>query len=117
MTNKILYHPSLVYAKDFSDICKPLRHLNINYFSHANINQNAEFSVHCSHPQFLEYYLSNQYYNSDIITAKSNTLGKYIVWDTLRLDGETAKLNREAIAFGVEHIFSIIEQSESGTDF
>ena len=114
---KIHSHPSVLCANSLVDICKPLEKLNINYFGHALLSTKGELSALNNHPEFLLHYLRNHYYNADIHTANTTDLGKYVIWDNIELDRESDKMNREAIDFGVDHTFTIIDKDVRGTHY
>lgn len=119
MFDKILkQHPTFHFTQDISDICLPLQLLNIHYFSHVNINAKKQFSAISSNPEFSGHYLNNHYYNADIHMADNNTFGNYVVWDSIEKYGESARMEQEAMQFGIKHTFTIIQKnSEQGTDF
>lgn len=110
-------HPSLTHAEDIKSICQPLEKFKINYFSHVHIDKSNQFSVIASHPAYLENYLRSKHYDIDIHTASLRELGKQIMWDAIELSGKCAKENEEAIEFGVEHVFTLIEWDQSGTHY
>lgn len=119
MIDRILkQHPTFHFPQDISDICLPLQLLDIHYFSHVNIDAKKRFSAICSNPAFSEHYLKNHYYNADIHMAENNKFGNYVVWDSIERYGESARMSQEAIQFGVNHTFTIIQKnSDHGTDF
>lgn len=41
---KLKKPPSLIYAEDLKDICKPPEHLGITYFSHVIVDEKNRFS-------------------------------------------------------------------------
>lgn len=115
MTN-IVKHPVFANADDIANFCKPLKLLNINYFSHAHIDDNGEFSAISSNPEFFDLYLSRHFYHSDIHMYKEK-LGNLIFWDFLDWKGESKKLNEIAGSFGIDHTFTICESSTNGYDY
>ncbi len=117
MTYNIKKHPTLTQAKDMSDICQPLNHLGINYFSHVRVDNDGRFATINSNPDFFEFYFNNKFYNADIHTADTNQLGKLVIWDECELNGDSEKLYVEAEAFGLMHTCTIIEPNETGQDF
>lgn len=117
MNKFIKEHPAFTQADAIADICRPLEKLNITYFSHVHINRNREFFALANNPLFGEHYLKNKYYNADIHLANVSDLGKYIIWDALPKCGETEKMDRESLAFGIRHTFTIVDQNEKGSHF
>jgi DNA-binding CsgD family transcriptional regulator len=114
--NNLKIHPSVVHAHSIKTICKPLEKLGIYYFAHVNISQN-KFSAINNNPSFIEHYIKNQYYNSDIHMKNDNKFGNYIIWDAVDLCGKSDKMHQEAGKFGIKHTFTIIEKNSSSNDF
>jgi DNA-binding CsgD family transcriptional regulator len=117
MLPKISDHPSLIYADDIAAICRPLQKLNINYFAHATLNKDKQFSAVSTHPAYAKHYIGNQCYNIDIHTADEHQIGNYVVWDAFELSGKSAIEHQTAIQFGVEHIFTIVEKNQNDMHF
>jgi DNA-binding CsgD family transcriptional regulator len=117
MLPNIAKHPSLIYAENVRTICQPLKKLNINYFSHVQIDKSNQFSAIANNPDYGEHYLRNKCYNIDIHTADRNLLGKHVIWDAFELSGKAADENQIAIQCGVDHIFTIIDQDQNGTHY
>lgn len=117
MLSKISDHPALTHAEDVKIICQPLEKLNINYFSHAQVDKSNLLSGIASHPVYFEHYLRNKHYDIDIHTAHSKTLGTQIMWDNIELQGKCALENEEAAQFGIEHVFTIIEHELNVTHY
>lgn len=116
MKNKISQHPAIIHASDVSAICKPLRDLNITYFAHVNVTEDKQFSAIASNPEFVDHYLNKRYYNADIHMAGGPQIGEYVVWDAIGATGKTAQMNNEAMQFGVQHTFTIIDKNDRGLD-
>lgn len=114
---KINTHPTQTHARELADICHPLKQLNITYFAHARINDKGQFAALNNHPEFMRYYLSKHYYNADIHMARESQLANYVLWDNVALDSEGENLKREAIAFGVDHTFTLIEKNALGMQY
>ncbi len=108
MSNKIDTHPSLVYAPEIAEICKPLKRLNITYFGHAKMNK-LGFSAITNNPGFYQHYLRRNYYNFDINQSQNELIKNYFIWDSIKPTGQTAKMDAEANEFGIKHTFTIIE--------
>lgn len=115
--NKINSHPNQLYANELADICRPLERLNINYFGHAQVDPNGRFAGLNNHPGFMDHYLKNGYFNADIHMAQHSQLGKYVLWDNIVLDKESEKMSCEAIEFGLDHTFTIIETDMNGMQY
>lgn len=113
--NNIKTHPCLIHADELSEICNPLRKIDITYFGYAHINKQSEFSVFNNHANFLEHYLNNRYYNADIHLANLNEFNSYLVLDAIELTKQSKIINEDAVNFGIKHIFSIFEKDETGT--
>lgn len=113
---KITNHPSRRFQQELASICKPLKELNITYFSHVRLEKNNQFSALNNHPDFMEHYLNHEYYNVGIHMAETNKWGHYIVVDELESKGLSAKMHHEAAEFGVKHFFTIIHRSKHDVD-
>lgn len=114
---KILSHPALLYADHIKAICEPLNKLNINYFSHANIDKNGEFSGIANNPAFQKHYLEQSYQRADIHLSQVGSNSKYIIWDALECDGVSQRMDVDAEAFGIYHTFTIIDKNAFGDNF
>lgn len=114
---KISKHPSIVHARDITDLCRPLHHLDISYFSHVHIDNKNRFSALCSNPDFTEHYIRSKYYNADIHMASMDQFNNFVIWDTIERSGQTEKMGIEALTFGIDHTFTIIESNEHGKDY
>lgn len=110
-------HPTLCYPSEINAICKPLKSLKIDYFSHVKIDADSNFSAICNNPEFCQYYYENKHYNADIHMAKENKLGDIILWDALTFDNKSAILAEEAKAFGVNHVFTIVESKDNEMNY
>lgn len=117
MSNIILKHPTLNYAQDVIDICKPLKHLDITYFTHVRVDHQDNFSGISNNPEFAEHYLKNKYYNADIHMAKQNIFNEFVMWDVIELSGKTKTMDNDAKKFGVKHAFTIIEKDHDSKNF
>lgn len=117
MPTTLQTHPTLRYPTEIKAICKPLNSLNIDYFSHVKIDSESKFSAICNNPDFCKYYYDNKHYNADIHMAKDHHLGNTILWDTLTFDNKSAVLAEEAKAFGVKHVFTMIEINDKEIDY
>jgi DNA-binding CsgD family transcriptional regulator len=115
--NKAIKHPVLNVAKSVAEICHPLKILDIGYFSHVRIDKKGHFSALSSSVGFAEHYLVNKYYNADIHMAKNNNHGQYVIWDAIERYGLSEKMFQEAMAFGIDHTFTIIERDTTGDNF
>lgn len=110
-------HPAIENAQDVSDICSPLKQLNISYFCHVRIDKNQHFTALSNHPLFHEHYLTNKYYNADIHLADNNSFGNHIVWDFIACSGQSQKMNKEAEEFGINHTFTILDKNKLGSNY
>lgn len=117
MSATLQSHPTLCYPTEISAICKPLKSLNIDYFSHVKIDVQNRFSAICNNPDFCKYYYDNKHYNADIHMGKDHCLGDFILWDALSFDNKSAILAEEAKAFGVKHVFTIIEKNQNDVNY
>jgi DNA-binding CsgD family transcriptional regulator len=115
--NKITNHPILNHAQDVAEICKPLKLLNIDYFSHVRVDNKGHFTALASNAGFAEHYLNNKYYNADIHMAVNYHAGNYVIWDAIERDGLSERMHQEASAFGIEHTFTLIDKNRHGSDF
>src|SRR5438128_1323700 len=108
MTTNIMQHPSIAHADDIKQICRPLHHLNINYFAHMKATNGKLVAGMASNPEFSKIYVDKKYYNADVHLALSNQLGQYILWDAFDYSDQTNQLKEDSIACGVDHVFTII---------
>lgn len=114
MNNK--NHPTIISHADIADICRPLKKLGISYFAHVNIKQ-GKFSAITNNPDFQTHYINNEYYNTDIHTAKSGVITDCFVWDSVERKGKSFKMHQEAAAFGVQHTFTMLEKNQHGDHY
>lgn len=105
-------HPSLIYADEMMQACKPLQKLGIHYFSHVRIDEHGAISGNCTDPAFFNYYLEYGYQNFDLHLSGHSPLQRYFLWDFVTLYGKTEELYRACIEFGKTHTFTIIEGGE-----
>lgn len=117
MKHKINHHPSYSNPQDIADICKPLSALDITYFCHANMDKQGQFSAIGTNPLFGEQYIQNEYYNHDIHTAEDNPFGNFVIWDNISLSGKSYEMDKVAKEFGIDHAFTIIEDSDNGSHY
>lgn len=117
MIHIISKHPALIHSHDIDMICRPLKKLNITYFSHVHVTKEGDLSGISNNPGFAEHYLKNKYYNADIHLAGKNNLGQYIIWDLIERTGRSKKMHIEAGQFGVQHTFTIVERKPDASDF
>ena len=116
MLKKILQHPVLQHSQDISDLCQPLRSLQITYFCHVRIDAKDNFSAISNHPEFHKHYLQHNYHNVDIHMANTE-LGKWVIWDAIDCCGESEKMNKESEEFGIYHTFTIIEKNRANKSY
>lgn len=117
MKNKIEQHPTLLNHAEINDICKPLQKFNISYFCHVKIHNKIGFSAIANNPKFHIHYLSNEHYNADIHMAKEGLINNYFLWDLAPQTGKSQETNEEAAAFGVKHVFTIVNRDRHSDDY
>lgn len=117
MNDKINQHPVITSASELKNICKPLHHFNITYFSHVHIDNDKNFCAIGNNPGFIGSYFRKKYYNDDVHMANPNKFDNFVMWDALDLGGRSNTMHEEASVFGVKHTFTIIEKSSAGSDF
>lgn len=117
MRLRIDSHPNQLYASEMAELCRSLEKLKISYFAKVRVDKEGRFSFLNNNPEFTQYYFNNKYYNADIHMAKTVDLGKYVLWDDLKLNGSSEKLFREAREFGVDHTFTIIETNNDAKNY
>lgn len=117
MLNMLMKHPSLSCADQISNICFPLKKLNITYFAHVRISNGKKVSAIANHPNFTQHYLQNQYFNADIHRVDEKNFGNFFVWDGIEFTGKSAQICREAGEFGVHNPFTIIDRHETWIDY
>lgn len=110
-------HPCFVHASEFKKLCSPLEKIQINYFGYAHLSHEKKLTVMNNHPDFLEHYLQQKYYNADIHLAQLSNKNQYIIVDALELTAQSKLVNEDAKQFGVKHIFTFIECDHRGTHF
>jgi DNA-binding CsgD family transcriptional regulator len=107
MTN-IKNHPSLLYAEDLKEICKPLQNLGITYFAHVIIDEKNKFSALGMQPDFVKIYYEKKYYNFDIHRSQISQQANYIFWDMMQREPEMEKLYDDFNSFSLGHSFTIV---------
>jgi len=112
-----LQHPVSEHSRDLQQICQPLQKLDITYFSHVRINNKNEFAAICNNPDFMAHYVKKKYYNADIHMASSDIFSHFVIWDTIERCGKSKKMGIEALEFGIDHTFTIIESNKRGNDY
>src|SRR5689334_1928916 len=117
MLTKIQKHPAILHSQEILDICKPLRKLNITYFAHVRITNNKDFSGISNNQLFIEHYLKNKYYTSDIHTIDENKVGNYILWEAIEFTEIGERICRESASLGVHNPFTIINKNKSWVDY
>lgn len=115
MSAKFSQHPIFTFTEEISDICKPLRTLDISYFSHVNVNKHAQFSAIGTNPKFTKYYFENELYNNDI-ASNINELGDHVIWDLMPRCVQTEQMYKEAALFDIRHNFTIIHKEKEETN-
>jgi len=114
---KVISHPSLIYADDLKDICKPLNSLDIAYFAHVNIDERHRFSALGMQPEFVKLYFEKKYFNYDIHMAKSRMTEQYVVWDTIERNRESKELYDDLNGFSLGHTFTVVQESNGSKDY
>lgn len=110
-------HPIFNNTEDIQRLCRPLEKLNITYFCHVKINAQGDFSCLGNNPKFLEHYLANEYYNSDIHLTNIENLGHHILWDLIEVKARTARMNELAYENGLKHTFTIVKTRQDEKNF
>lgn len=113
----ITKHPALIYQQEISQICKPLLKLNITYFAHVRITNDHEFSGISNNPAFIEHYLKNKYYTSDIHRIDESKIGNFILWEAIEFTEIGEQICRESASLGVHNPFTIINKGNDWTDY
>ncbi|MDR3501405.1 MAG: helix-turn-helix transcriptional regulator [Legionella sp.] len=108
-------HPSIIHSRDIQDICSPLNHLDITYFSHVQISEDNKFAAVCTNPDFAEHYLKNEHYNADLHTIDFGQQDNFIVWDTIQLDDLSKMMDEHT--FGIYHSFTITDYSATEKNY
>jgi DNA-binding CsgD family transcriptional regulator len=123
MKNAHITHPTIKLHGDIQNICKPLKKLNITYFSHIFVNNQKQFSAIASDPDYSAYYLKREYYKKreefypDSL-FKQNLKNSFVMWDFIEVKGLSAKIYQEAAdLFNIKHLFSIVEDAPSGRHY
>lgn len=110
-------HPVIACHADIQDICRVLLPLQINFFGHIHVDKQHQYAGLGNNPAFSKHYVEKKYYNADIHLAKTEDLGKYVIWDALDCCGQTNAMNEDAVLLGVDHTFTIIEQTSDEKNF
>ena len=106
----IKQHPSMAWASEMAQVCKPLKSLGVTYFGHARIDKDGRLATNANHPTFLEHYYKHGYYNYDFHMGEQTKSQRYFLWDIVPRFGQTEILYNVAIEFGFSHTFTIIER-------
>lgn len=114
---QIKIHPSLNFAEDLKQICKPLQLLNIAYFAHVHIDNKNRFSALGLQPEFVKLYLDKEYYRYDIHMAQSQQKESYIIWDNFERVKESQELYDDFMHFNIGHTFTICQKYKDYADY
>lgn len=117
LAKKYKNHACIKYADEIKNICQPLNQIDITYFAHVYFDGHESIAGINNNPYFFEHYLNQRYFNADIHLAKSNNFDNYIVFDSIELAKESRKINEEAKAFGIQNLFTIIENDTQGKHY
>lgn len=109
-------HPIFTAAQAISDICKPLRHLNINHFCKVSLDCDANRTWIGTRPEFTTHYLNKKYYEADVHSADSQ-LGEFFLYDNMIFRGKTRQLVEDAAGFGLKQFFTITEKNNGETNY
>lgn len=113
-----LYECFMNIHEDIKTICKPLETFGLTTFANARVNHLGQFSTMNNHPEYAEHYIQQGFYNADI-SADAAQLddGNYLMWDLVDCGGKTREMLDAASAFRYKHIFTIVKNRETHTDF
>ena len=117
MSLTMAQHPIFAQTQTISDICKPLERFNINYFSQVHVSNDSEMTCLHTHPEFITNYLSKNYHHADIFSANQNHFGEFVLWDSLTCKGKSNAMLKDAVDFGFQQFFTLIEKDVSGINF
>lgn len=110
-------YPSLVNADIVEAVCKPLvKDLGIDYFCHVNVYAKGYFTSLGKNPRFIEHYLNAGYYNCDVHLSDSHVNEEYVLQDTVIHHGTTRQLFEDCHAFGLHHLFTILQRNKDSVD-
>ena len=116
--NLIKQHPSFVYTEELKRLCQPLQLLNITTFNHVRMHNAHQFTAIITNPECVKNYLEKAYFNVEIFAAPKHChLKNTIMWDQLSLKGKALEMMIDAEAFGYRHIFTIIREQGTCTDY
>lgn len=110
-------HPSLNFAEDLREICKPLQLLNIAYFAHVQIDKQGRFSALGLQPEFVKLYFDKEYYRYDIHMAKTSQNETYIIWDNLKRIKASKQLYEDFMDFKIGHTFTICQKHDGLSEY
>lgn len=113
----IKQHPCFNFAEDLNDICTPLKSLNIDYFSHVQIDDKNRFSALGMEPEFAKLYLEKDYYRFDIHMAQLEQKESFIIWDNVVREKESKMLSDDFTHFNLGHTFTICLKQKNYTDY
>lgn len=107
-------HPTFLHARDISQICQPLKAIEIDYFSHIMIDKTGKFSAIGTCPEFAELYFTKKYYNFDIHRSPIQQEQRYIIWDYMVRDLKLDEVYEDFKSFSLGHSFTISAQDKDG---
>lgn len=115
---KLKNHPAFVHTETITDLCKPLTNLEITTFSHLRLINGKSIAAISTNPVFMENYVRQKYYNADVhADPKHCHLLNCLMWDNIEVKGQTENMLQDAADFQFRHIFTMIKQQPSYTDF
>lgn len=114
---QIITHPSLNFAEELKQICKPLKLLNIAYFAHVQVDKQNQFSALGFEPEFVKLYLDKKYYRYDIHMAQTQQNESYIIWDNVERVKESKQLYDDFMDFDIGHTFTICQKHKDYTEY
>lgn len=114
---QINIHPSINFAEELKQICKPLQLLNIAYFAHVQVDKQNRFSALGLQPEFVKLYLDKGYYRYDIHMAQTQQKESYIIWDNVERVKESKQLYDDFMDFRIGHTFTLCQKLSDHTEY
>lgn len=111
------HHPSFVLSDDIQLLCRPLKGLGVEYFSHVRRLPNGLIHCFAQNSRFLSHYLSHQYYNYDAHCLPVKQKEQFMIWDLYERSGMSKVMHEDFMGHGFGHTFSIIQHHGSHTDY
>ena len=119
LTDEFFFGTKL-YQKKFIELCKPIaKYLGITHVIYVNIDKHGNIFSICTHPNWVERFLEEQYYKLDPFMVHPNNIHNGFSFDNSSFDQEFKDrlLYDAIIKFNWCNSFAYIEKTTTGGYF